>query len=363
MQVADSVCGYLNCFVQHDFVVVLSRCLKSTGARISEFPNVKVIFYDMPKNVAGVLTGRNGFLDDLVVGEKVDAVLTIFGPSLWIPKVLHVSGFARAQCLLHDSPFYTTMNKKELFLAYIRQKVWMWAFCRCADVYFTENEYISTLLSRAIGGKYVYTITNYYNQIYDETSRWTRTIRLPFFDGVTLLTITANYPHKNLRILPPTISYLHNKYPGFKFRFVLTVTEAEFAEAGGDIVDDIVFLGKVSLTECPNLYEQCDIVFSSTLMECFSAVYPEAMRMKKPIITTDLPVIRTLCGEAALYYDALSPESFGDAIYRLSMNTKLQDDLVERGGSQLGRYDTSEMRAKKLIGIVEKEYAAGCLGK
>lgn len=36
-----------------------------------------------------------------------------------------------------------------------------------------------------------------------------------------------------------------------------------------------------------------------SLLECFTATYPEAMRMERPIVTTDLAFAQGLCGEAA----------------------------------------------------------------
>lgn len=359
LQVADSVCGCLGRFREHEFVVVVSRCLEGTAVRITGYPNVKVVRYDLPKTVGRVLTGRDKFLDGLVEEEGIDAVLTIFGPSLWSPRVLHVSGFARAQCLLLDSPYYKRMRGRDFIKAYVQQRIWLWAFRRCANVYFTENEFISERLRKVLWGKKVYTVTNYYNQVFDEEEKWRREIMLPPFEGMTLLTISANYPHKNLPIIEPTIHYLHKHYPDFHFRFVLTITKEQLGIEDNEAEKDIVFLGGVPITECPNLYEQCDIVFQPSLLECFSAVYPEAMRMQKPIITTDLGFAHSLCGEAALYYDALSPESFGEAIYRLAHDNKLRGKLIKAGETQLKSYDNYEERAKKLIGIVEREYKKG----
>lgn len=356
LQVANSICSCLRTYKQHHFVVVLSKYLIDVERKIKDYPNVTLFHYDLPKQLITLCCGRNKFLDSIVSNEEINVVLTIFGPSLWIPKVLHISGFARAQCLLLDSPYYKIMDRKIFIKSYIQQKVWMWAFKRCADIYFTENEFISIRLQNVLKKQKVYTITNYYNQIYDDKEAWTRNVILPSFDGITLLTISANYSHKNLPIIVPTARYLHIKYPNFKFRFILTITKEQLGIEIGDIEQDIIFLGGVSLNDCPYLYEQSDIVFSPTLMECFSAVYPEAMRMHKPIITTDLDVSRSLCGEAALYYDALSPEAFGEAIYQLAHNEVLRNDLIAKGDLQLKTYDNYEERTRKLIQIVEEEY-------
>ena len=356
LQVANSFCSLLNKYPQHNFIVVLSKYLINTAKVIEYYPNVQVVFYDIPKSVRLILSGRDKLMDELVEKEKVEAVLTVFGPSMWIPKILHVSGFARPHCVLTDSPFFSRMRCLEYLKYYCERKILIWDFKRCAEVYFTENEFISEKLRRILKNKKVYTVTNYYNQIFDNQARWTDEIKLPAFSGITLLTIGASYPHKNFSIIVPTIKYLQNRYPTFEYRFVLTVSENELhLDNEYNYKDKIVFLGKVPLSECPNLYNQCDIVFSPTLLECFSAVYPEAMRMSKPIITTDLAITRSLCGDAALYYNALSPEAFGDAIYSMANDPKLRKDLIGKGKQQLIKYDNYDVRAEKLIKIMEVE--------
>lgn len=355
LQVADSFCCLLNKYPQHEFIVVLSQHLTNTAEVIEKYSNVSVLFYDIPKTINHILSGRDKFMDALVENKEIEAVLTIFGPSMWVPKIMHISGFARPHCVLTDSPYFSRMRWREYLKSYCERKILIWDFKRCADVYFTENEFISKKLKRILKNKKVYTVTNYYNQIFDTPARWTDEIKLPAFSGTTLLTIGANYPHKNFSIIVPTIKYLQKYYPTFKCRFVLTISENELHIKDEYIKDKIVFLGKVPLSECPNLYSQCDIVFSSTLLECFSAVYPEAMRMGKPIITTDLAITRSLCGDAALYYNALSPEAFGDAIYRMANEPKLKKDLIDKGRHQLTKYDNYEVRAEKLIEIIEEE--------
>ena len=136
LQVADSFCCLLNQYERHRFVVVLSHYLATTAKQIEKYSNVKVIMYDMPKNIRTFFTGRDMQMDSIVEKEGVDAVLTIFGPSLWIPKVLHISGFARAHCVLKDSPYFTRMRWNERLMSGFNRELLLWAFKRCANVYF-----------------------------------------------------------------------------------------------------------------------------------------------------------------------------------------------------------------------------------
>ena len=102
------------------------------------------------------------------------------------------------------------------------------------------------------------------------------------------------------------------------------------------------------------MYQQCDIVFQPTLLECFTAAYPEAMRMERPIITTDLEFARGLCGKAAEYYSAIDAQACADAIYKVASDKLLRERLVAEGKEQLKKFDNYSQRAEKLIKLTEE---------
>ena len=355
VQVADSIYRELPKYMQHTFVVVYSDALQNSAKEIGCCSNIKVVNYNMPSNLMTAITGRDVFLDRLIITEKIDSVLTIFGPSRWIPKCSHVSGFARAQLVLNDSPYWRKLSLFKKVKTYIKRVVMTDLFQKSASVFYTENSFISMKLKELFPLSKVYTVTNNYNQVFDKPELWDRSIKLPKFDGVTLLTISANYPHKNLSIIIPTIHYLKRCYPVFNFRFVLTILPQQFIPITEEESRYIVFLGSVHINQCPYLYSQCDIMFLPTLMECFSASYAEAMKMNVPIITTDLPFARSLCGNAALYYNAISSEELAKSIILLGDDQELQRELVDNGRKQLLEFDTYTQRTEKLISIVERE--------
>lgn len=356
LQVADSVCCLLNKYPEHKFVVVLSHHLQSTFQKIKNYSNVYALIYDLPKTICQALFLRNKFLDGLVINNKIDVVLTIFGPALWKPRCIHVCGFARAHCVLIDSPYFRNLSYFNRLKEFIKRNIWIWSFNRCSDIYFTENESISLKLKDLFPKKNIYTVTNYYNQIFDNESKWSREIDTGSFSGTTILTISANYPHKNLGIIKEIVNYLVLKYPNFSFRFLLTISDIDLYPLTDVQREHIIFLGKVPIEECPNLYKQSDIVFLPSLLECFSANYPEAMKMKKPIITSDLDFAHSLCGDAAIYCSPLSNQSFGDAIFKLSTDNNLYSKMINNGSKQLLTYDNYEQRISKLINIATSNF-------
>lgn len=356
LQVADSICRQLHRFQGHFFFVALSSQLAATQQAMEGVGNVKCVTYDLKDDWRSLLLGRNRFLDSLVEEDHVDAVLTVFGPSRWRPRVPHLCGFARAQLMKDVNP-----NVNQSFKEWLTYAVWRWGFRRSSDTFYTENAYISAMLPKMIRGAKVYTVTNYYNQVFDQPERWKREINLNANGndnyngegGVTMLTVSSTSVHKNLGIMVPVADYLERKYPNFKFRFVLTCDKAPF-ELPDSLAKHFVFIGKVDVAECPNLYEQANIMFMPTLMECFTATYPEAMRMEVPIVTTDLEFARGLCGDAACYYSAIDAEAAAEAIYKVATDEAYRRQLTAYGKEQLKKFDNYEQRAEKLVGILEE---------
>lgn len=348
IQVAQSICDQLRKFPQTQFIVVLSNSILLPEEGLGN--NVRLIRYNMPTTISSILLGRCGFLDDLVEKHNVNAVLTIFGPSRWRPRVPHLCGFARAQLVLTGSPYYQRLTLKEK----ITYKLWTWLFKNSSDTFFTENAYISEMLPKLFGGSTkVYTVSNYYNQVFDHPEEWRQTNNLLPFKGTTCLSVSSHYLHKNFEILIKASRYLREKYPDFKCRFVLTFDSDEMP-VPEDIRDSFLFIGKVDVSECPYLYEQSDIMFMPTLMECFTATYPEAMRMEVPIVTTDLDFAHSLCGSAACYFSAVDASAAAEAIYKVATNKAYASFLVNNGKEQLKKFGNYEQRAKKLIGILEE---------
>lgn len=348
LQVADSICRLLYMFPAYEFEVVLSEELKQTGNAIHRFGNVRLYYYTFRNTIRSLLFMKDSFLDGLVKNSNVDVVLTIFGPSRWKPQVPHLCGFARAQVLPMDTPYFTRASIKErLFNAVIKR-----SFKRSSDYYWTENSAITGLLKKVFPRKQVFTVSNNYNQIYDNMAEW-QPFALPSFDGITLLTVSNSYPHKNLIIAKSIAELLLTKHPGFRFRFVFTISETDYPELDNNLREHFLFVGTVSVSECPSLYKQADIMFQPSLLECFTATYPEAMKMGVPIITTDLDFSRGLCGDAALFYSATSADDAAEKIFDLSTDTELYSKLQLKGLEQLGNFDSPLQRVEKLIQILQ----------
>ena len=228
----------------------------------------------------------------------------------------------------------------------------MYDFRNNNSLLITENIDVSNRLRKKVSQKVV-TVTNAFNQIFADKKKWDTKLKLDSGNDFKLLTISANYPHKNLLIIKQVIPILKKEYPNFKFKFYLTLSANEFKIRKDDSLNEnIFFLGKVNINQCPYLYSQCDSLFLPTLLECFSASYCEAMYMRTPILTSNLTFATGICGDAAVYFNPIDAREIADSIYALSINKVLQEQLKNNGEKQLLLFDTSEVRASKYLEII-----------
>lgn len=352
LQVAHSFINELSKNNEDNFTIVCStQLLKQIKIELFS-EKFKFVEYNMSISVFGLFTGKNKTLDTLVKKNNIQIVFSIFGPAYWKPMVKHFCGYAKPQYVYKDSPFFETLNFKSRANLKFKEFLHMWDFKNNNDVIITENPNVTERLSKILKGKEIHTVTNYYNQVFDFIKP-SSIQKIQKLNGIKLLTIAANYPHKNLRIIPSVIDYLKEKYPDFDFNFILTIEKSELQLTKVQS-KYVLFMGKVKIVDCPSLYYNSDFLFLPTLLECFSASYCEAMKMSKPILTSNLNFAKGICTDAAEYFDPVSAKSIGDSIYNLVSDLEKQKKIIKNGNERLQSFDNAEERAKKYLQIIKK---------
>jgi glycosyltransferase involved in cell wall biosynthesis len=95
-------------------------------------------------------------------------------------------------------------------------------------------------------------------------------------------------------------------------------------------------------------------MFLPTHLECFSASYPEAMKMERPILTSNFSFATTVCHDSALYFDNLDPKDIAEKIKEVFHNEKLYNDLVNKGKKRLTIFNNSRGQAEKYLKIFKE---------
>src|SRR5690606_9425639 len=153
------------------------------------------------------------------------------------------------------------------------------------------------------------------------------------------LSLCTFHKHKNLEILNEVIPLLNLDTVGKNVKFVLTIDDENFeSKFTAEAKKSILNIGRQPVQNCAKLYSESDSLFLPTFLECFSANYPEAMYMKKPIATSDLSFATSVCGNAALYFNPTDPKDICDKLLMICHDEKLRDQLVIRGSMQLKQF-------------------------
>jgi glycosyltransferase involved in cell wall biosynthesis len=162
------------------------------------------------------------------------------------------------------------------------------------------------------------------------------------------LLLCTNNPNKNIKILNKIIPILKEKIPSINF--FITISNEDYKNIiNKDFMEYVTNLEPLNVTECIEAYKNTDFLFLPTLLETFTATYPEAMIMKKPILTSDLSFARDLCGDAAVYFDPLSPKDISDKIINLVNNKSKIDELISRGEIRVKNFPSAKDRAKEIL--------------
>jgi glycosyltransferase involved in cell wall biosynthesis len=289
--------------------------------------------------------------------RQPDCVFSIFGPSYWTPNAPHLMGYAYPHYVYPESPVFSIMSILEKTKIYIYKYAHKHFFRRNGNYYVCETKDVSARLAKylKVSKDKIFTVPNTYNHFFNNPLP-ANSLILPnrMSDEFRFLCLCSFEKHKNLEILNSLIPILLNRNSLRKITFVLTVDQQLFMTRFSVFArKSIINIGRISAAQCPQLYNECDALFLPTLLECSSANYPEAMKMEKPILTSDLSFARGVCHSAALYFDPRDVNDIADKIEVIIDSQEKREELIKLGSKLLGTINTSSERARAYISICE----------
>jgi glycosyltransferase involved in cell wall biosynthesis len=108
--------------------------------------------------------------------------------------------------------------------------------------------------------------------------------------------------------------------------------------AGPRLPQPARYLGRVSDGALGALYRQAACFVFPSLYEGFGLPALEAMECGCPVVASDIPALREVCGDAALFCDPASPPDFARQVGRLLDEAGRADQLREAATARLSRY-------------------------
>lgn len=283
-----------------------------------------------------------------------DVIITTSGPSYWHSKKPHLMGFNLGLYIYTESPYIRQLNIYRKIRWYIRKTLHAYFFNRDGTAFFVQTDDVNVRVRKYLKTDKVYTVSNTYNDYFESPKRMTNKLPANVYKKNRILTVSAYYYHKNLEIIPLIIRELLSRGRN-DFVFILTISNRDYNSIFGDeFLNEAITINEIKPEEVPSLYKECGFLFMPTLAECFSASYPEAMIMQKPIITTELSFARNICGNAAIYYEPKNALAAADAIERILDDPSLQEGLKKKGIQQLKKFNTPTERARQILMICEQ---------
>lgn len=342
--------------VQNEFHIFLSPQLKRLLTRNNFRANFT--FYNFDKNPTNsIFTTLTYYtkLSRLEAQLKPDAVFTVFGPALWKPKSSHLVGFANGYYLFDNSDFIRKRVLTNIFgkLKYYARHYFLFnQLKKEGNQYWVETNAAKERLSETIN-KPINNITVIGNT-YGSSFKYKPGQKVNTNNTFNLLYVSAYYEHKNFEIIPKVITILKER--NIESTFILTLPNDKFEKLFGELSNPeyLINEGPTNPQEITGIYQNADAIFMPSMLETFSANYPEAMKMELPIICSDYDFSRNICGDAALYFDAENPVDIANKIVELIENKELQKQLTETGKSRLQELETPESRAEKLLQLLNE---------
>ncbi|EWH04884.1 hypothetical protein AT00_17125 [Pseudoalteromonas lipolytica SCSIO 04301] len=287
-----------------------------------------VLYYQKkPDNINIFVLDANGPLDTFkktflfrrfFKQYRITTVFSVFGPTyLLVPKnIKHIVGFANAWILFPKSKAYSLMGVKSRILKRFRYFIYELDFLFNSDELVVETKTVAKELSNTLflAKKKNYVVENCVSSIYESKELWkVIDYERPVVDLV-FCTIANDYIHKNLDIIPQVARVLRDKY-NLTTQFIVTLKPESYEKKTSDFKSCTFNLGVILPSQCPYIYLASDAVFLPSLLECYSANYPEAIFMEKLIFTSNLPFAHEACGDSAFYFDPLDPNDIAKVIF------------------------------------------------
>jgi glycosyltransferase involved in cell wall biosynthesis len=106
-------------------------------------------------------------------------------------------------------------------------------------------------------------------------------------------------------------------------------------------------LGFVPAEELAGLYRSAHALVLPSLYEGFGLPVLEAMVAGTPVVASDIPSLREVAGQAALFVDRpLDPAAWREALARICTDAELREELVRRGRVEAERHSWPEVAGR-----------------
>jgi glycosyltransferase involved in cell wall biosynthesis len=279
-----------------------------------------------------------------------DVVFTVFGPLYcFLPNTKVVVGFAQPWIIYPENEIFKASNiytRLKIRIKFFIQKL----FYFNSDLLVVEHGHVKKGLEKLSRDLNVEVVHNCVSSVFGGPKSVSQFKNVD--DVIKLGYLSRDYPHKNLDIIPSMLRSLKEGY-GLTAKFYVTLTYDEWSSKSLTFRENVINVGSLAVEGCPAFYASLDGVVCPSLLECFSATPLEAMLMKRPVFVSDRHFFRDACGDCALYFDPLLPESIADRIFHyFSQAESVQEAATNDSYNHALTFNDPKVRAVAYIDLI-----------
>lgn len=158
-------------------------------------------------------------------------------------------------------------------------------------------------------------------------------------------------PHKNLPRLIEAFAVLRQKYPDLHL-VLAGKQDALYRRIAKDVrhqaLGNVHFTGFITEGQLRWLYENTATYVFPSLSEGFGLPGLEAMMHGAPVASSNATCLPEVYQDAAVYFDPANPKDIADKISQILDDSKLAQQLVQKGKKQASKYSWQRMAEQTL---------------
>jgi glycosyltransferase involved in cell wall biosynthesis len=309
--------------------------------------NISFIEVDLPAGAAGRFCWEQSKLTHMIRKSGADVLISAGNFALWRSPV--------PQILLSGNSLYTSADFRRDLQARRAYGVWVdtrvRAFfarrsVRWADCTVAPTKTFADTLRRWTGRRVVSLHHGFDPEIFfGDDSPLPSAIQDKIDSGKNALRLIFvshyNY-YRNFETLLRALPYIQQGLDGREVQLFLTCKLSSAENSGSyragtavtlvqrlGISDQVVELGAVPYHLLQHVLRACDIYVTPAYAETFAHPLVEAMACGLPLVASDLPVHREICGNAAVYFSRFSAQTLADCVLQLEQSSALRKKLAE----------------------------------
>ena len=170
--------------------------------------------------------------------------------------------------------------------------------------------------------------------------------------GQYFLYVGNAYPHKNLDRLIAAFKQLKKDSVNKDIKLVLVGDKGYFYKRLELMTNskDIIFYGRANDEELTALYKNALAAVQPSLMEGFGLPVLEAMANRCLVVCSDIPSLREVAKENALYFDPQNTDEIQKALESIAANSKAYEEMKEKAYQRFRQFSFEKM-AKETLAV------------